>query len=429
MVFLLAFRLILIYGAFILGAIYVLWISLSSKNTKRNSYKYILFLSYIFPLIETSVNVLDGITVGGTLTLLFCILNYRIFYDFTIKKYWAIYLIIITFIISGLFSPYPLNSFLSLYKYILGFIFYLIVLKSVEYKSISYVGERIFKFVTFWTIAFFLIQLFIPNFSLLTTFKDPLENRFNSCFQDSQMAGLVTAIICVFYFNKYLENRNNKLLWLIIGCTIFIGLTGSKSGIIGVGLGLMCSFLFHKVPTSFIVSVPVFIAAIYVTSPYWQELSAFKRMSDLENSTEVRTGFWKQALNIHNDYPLLGIGPGNFNKYISDRHIPMTHWHGGNPIYANQPESGYLMWLDEVGIIGCLMWLIIIIFIIQKRGNKEFNVSELVPLAISFIGLYTLNRVDIMYVAFCTAALISCSGTKPFKRHISYKKISCNSIH
>lgn len=370
------------------------------KDNNRLCYKFIHFLCAIFPLLDTKINVGDGWLVGAYLTAVFIIFNSRILKGINLKSFSLIYMLIVSYFLSALFSEFPVDSLLSIYKYLTGFIIFFISIRAVRYKGLSYMSDMVMRYVTFWTLLFFCIQLFDKDFSLLTFFQEVAVGRLVSCYQDSQVSGLVTAILATYYFNKYLAEGKNKFGLLVLVLTVFIGLTGSKSGLLGEGAGLVVSLFFHKAPIKLIVLTPVFMLGLILTQPLWSELATVQRMQDLDKSKDTRMFYWAHAVSIYEKNPVVGVGPGCFKRYITEHKIPMKHFHGGDNIYADQPESGYLMWLDESGTIGAVAYLLLLVYLFVLRGKGNYNISLIMPFLVSCVGLYTLRYFSVVLVLF-----------------------------
>jgi hypothetical protein len=122
--------------------------------------------------------------------------------------------------------------------------------------------------------------------------------------------------------------------------------------------------------------------------------------------------YWFYAIAIFTTNWFSGIGTGVFQKYIEKYNIPLTHNTNDDIIYATQPESGYLLWLDELGIFS-IVWLVILLaMIIKYRGNNVINTSLLTPWLIAFVSLYNLQSSMLTYILFMSAAAIIYSSKR-----------------
>ena len=75
-------------------------------------------------------------------------------------------------------------------------------------------------------------------------------------------------------------------------------------------------------------------------------------------------------------------------------------------VYAFQPESGYLLWLDEYGIFSILYILAIIFLMKQKNAYFEYRLV-LLPFLIAFVSLYNLTSGQVVYlVALFSSAIL-----------------------
>lgn len=171
-------------------------------------------------------------------------------------------------------------------------------------------------------------------------------------------------------------------------------------------------FLSNKLSASKFGFLVVIAFIIAFTENYWEQLPVFQRFVNFDESYSYRQDvFWMQGIQIFLDNWLGGIGTGNFQLYIEEKQIPLIHWHGGDNIYATQPESGYLLWLDELGIFS-IIYILLLSNILKKKGNALCNVMLVTPWMISFISVYNLESRHMVFVLFMILAFIFSTSRK-----------------
>lgn len=147
-------------------------------------------------------------------------------------------------------------------------------------------------------------------------------------------------------------------------------------------------------------------------------------MLDVQQSLEGRVDiFWLEALNIFYTYPLLGVGHGNFAIYVFNFADYLTY---GNDIVIDQPESGYILWLVETGIIGFIFYISLLLKI-MIHSNKTKDILQyklaLIVWMVGFISVYSFTDVKVIYLLFFLAALIL-SDKNGFIKKIKITKLN-----
>jgi O-antigen ligase len=129
------------------------------------------------------------------------------------------------------------------------------------------------------------------------------------------------------------------------------------------------------------------LAGIVVASP---KLSArVKTIGNLSNQISVtdRFSMWKSAADIWKDYPVLGIGVGQYQKAYQTKYclpesqdykLPSKERH-------NHPHSNFMLILSEAGIVGgtaYLVFLCLLLWFSFRGWWRTKNVLYLVLLSI-----------------------------------------------
>jgi hypothetical protein len=135
----------------------------------------------------------------------------------------------------------------------------------------------------------------------------------------------------------------------MLGCLLVLMATGSRSGILGLGLlGILLQTgpRRHRVPTAQIgvmVAAGVLSVAALVPREAWERMIRFsaERGEIGASSTKMREETLERAWEIAGDYPLFGVGLGNFREV--SRQIYFDD-------YYRPPHNSYLWALSEGGI-------------------------------------------------------------------------------
>ena len=394
----------------IIGLLLFLYQSIKKQKEEKNCFYFLTYLSYTFPLIDTGIQRFDILfSPINVLTIIFILFNFRVIKYIFYKKFIIVSLFIIIITISALLSDYTKNSLLSTYTYINPIFLFIISLKAIKYKGLNEFLNRIIKPICWWIIFFAIIQIFIDiNFSFLASHKTT-EDRLCYCFIDPQTAGVVCAMICIYFTNKLFNGiGKNNVIYVIIFFILTV-LTGSKSSMLGLLIGFLVSIMYTKIKPVYIFSILVLSIGVVSTYESWSKLTIYKRFVEFDSSLNSREDiYWAKGILVFNENKIIGIGPGNFQRYNMEHNLGLIHNNNGEIIYASQPESGYLLLLDELGIFGLYIF-IPIIFLIQFKKNLNYNISIIIPWLISFISLYNLLYKNVSFILIIMIASIYCS--------------------
>jgi len=205
-----------------------------------------------------------------------------------------------------------------------------------------------------------------------------LVKQGSGLFQDPQKAAQVIAMLTAYLTVVWKRKAVPKgAVRLMVGVSILLAipalfLTLSRIAIAaGVFFSVVGLFLLSRQapPTWTIVRVAVIGVLVIVgltlgagglVSLLPSELQG--RFSTVDVSAIGRWQIWTDTFNIFLSHPLFGIGPGNYKEYFIQANSVATDLRTGLPTgyVPDQPESGYLKILYEVGAIGTLavLWFV-----------------------------------------------------------------------
>lgn len=411
------FRIILILVVgFIGSAVLVL------SNRNRIDFRYLAVLMTAFPFVDLHVSVGQlVITPYMLISLVYIALRFRLFSWFVRRV--PVLMLIGVMVIATVFSQFKLVSVFTLFQRLL-----LLTPVAATYslflkRNISKIIFRLILPPILYTLIFAIIQILIdPSFSFYYSVWDK-EERLSFCYRDPQVAGCTIATFIILLFNLLLKSK--KITYLVLVFLLFIAgcFTGSKSFLIGVTLGITLSLIRSNFSIRKFFIVSIFISVLLLTYNFWSELSVFQRMTEVQESVDTRSIiFWHGALEIYHDHPIFGIGPGSFSSYVEHYDLPLTHKIGEEYVYASQPESGYLLWLDEYGIFS-LVLIGLLVYVISRKGVTSLNFCALIPWAVCFVSLYNIQYIHISILLTVIVGAIfavhkrisSCSSQKKYK--------------
>lgn len=370
---------------------------------------YLTSLALFYPIIDITINPMGvAVSMFELVSFVFLFLNtYIISY---IRRYWLILVIVLMLLLSAVLSEDAWLSLLSVPRRLSMVIVFLASICAFSRSSEGYIEfcvERVFRLITFYVLVFGLIQVFYNPFFSLNYSVWSKDVRISSCFFDPQLAGCCICICLMYHFSIFIEKKS--MTRLLILCFLFYlgACTGSKVFLLGACSGLLVSFFLGRNKNVYVFSVLILSVLL---SLFWEqisELSVFNRLLDAESSLASRQNvYWAYAINIFMDNPFSGVGCGMFQNYIMAHHIPLFHHSETKVIYASQPESGYLLWLTEYGILSFFLLCAVLYVLNKGMHGRIINNSIVIPWIVSFASVYNLFSAQLFLLLMIVVAVI-----------------------
>lgn len=313
--------------------------------------------------------------IFGTLLCLYVLYNaqfkIKINTSLVVFLFFITYLFFNTFTSKNLYSSF--NEFLNYFNYLV--VFFVALQFSPE-------DSKRLKKTTFY-IGFFLSGIFLMQKLFLET---------NKLWATLPKQNILSAILVISFFItiELLINEKFKRVYLTGLVSILIALFLSKT--VSVMLGFLAGVCFLLAKTRFIsekkiyhITVLVFLlGAMVVSLPKLSEPDVINRYF-----------WWIAAFRMFLENPLVGVGVGNFERYITQYNF--TDFHS---MYAH---NFYLQTLAETGLVGLLLFLILVFFILRDLNN-DFIFASVLYLLISNITDYPLHFPVIAIFLFTLSA-------------------------
>lgn len=410
------FRGILIILTLVIGIGGLLQLNHRRVSLLEQSSWFILFLAWSFPVIDLGFSPFGfSISPFVYICYTYLILCSTCWKEIPANIKTGILGFAIIYFLSAIFSDYPGNSIWSSIERLCPFAVFVAVWIIMSSQRFDIIRKSLI-IIAVYVIIWGLIQQFYSRDFTFYYYNRISDIRIVSIFTEPQTAGCGIAMLALFFFNQYKgnNNRSDLLLFLIL---IFIGaLTGSKTFLLGTLVGIGISLYFFGVSRKIIFSIVGLSVIIFFTQDLWLQLPVFERMKDLDSSYDIRsTVFWMSGWKIFEGNWITGIGVGNFTEYNANS----FHLLYPDGELATQPESGYLLWLDETGLL-TVYYLYVLLYILKKRGFKEFNIGFIFPWLIAFISVYNLESYHIQIVLYLFLSIILfVSKTKKHNENIN----------
>jgi putative inorganic carbon (hco3(-)) transporter len=207
-----------------------------------------------------------------------------------------------------------------------------------------------------------------------------------------------------------LSNASKKFRLFVIGmCVLNIAtlvLTGSRTGFLCL-IMLMIVFTLTRRKAILIAPVMAILVAGMWTAMPAEYKTRYTTVEDLKNdeSYQNRIISWKSGLHMFEDYPLTGIGIGNFPYANGEKYWPIKN---GIRVWL-QPHSLYVQLIAETGLLGAISWLTLLLSMIATcwRIRKESRDTDMPGWMKHFPAA----------VGFCILGLLICG----YSAHLLYR--------
>lgn len=259
----------------------------------------------------------------------------------TIKESWNIFQRILPFVLVGLFA-----------------------LKSEKFFKYAWIGLT--------------ISLLIIDINVIYSFYSQGHWRPITMFNSPNRLGAVLILLLPFVSVGLYKFRRDYYLNFLAGITFILGIlslliSGSRGAICGLtGAAFICFMLINYKRTSFkkfiintfCLMVIILFSALIIYNIFPE---IFRRSYDME-----RIYLWQSALKMFLDYPVLGVGAGNFNEvYLNGYISPFAH----EPALKT-PHNIFLWYLSERGLVTTLPFIFLIGYQIYIFSKNVLNQTE-----------------------------------------------------
>jgi O-antigen ligase len=256
-----------------------------------------------------------------------------------------------------------------------------------------------------WVIGAFVLGTTITAAYGLVLRPDPSNQsaeRLGSTIQDPNFLAAILVAGLVLGGAGFFAARGHRLLQLgaLTAVTLSLAafmLTGSRGGIVGLGLALIAAVAFGgrwRLRIGFAAATVTIIAVGYYTMlapPLLKEriLSATEgEVSRADTRSTIWTVAWRMAM----DHPVGGVGVGNFEARSIDYIIEPGTTYRTDRVIDNPgvAHNSYLGPLAEIGIVGLGLLLSIILFSLActVQAVRRFERSRDGPMEVLSRGLF-----------------------------------------
>ena len=352
--------------------------------------KYILFLIFLFFLLLSLEMDLLSFHIGGFsqklsmselvifLFILFVFLNIkRIILNEFANNYKSLILLTILFLLSGflsaLFSPvdkfFALKNFFRYFLFLTTPWFFLYLLKrhnlSNDFLLILFYLSVFLSFIAIFEAYNNIFAKFLAD-----TFREGQSVYINNklrpaaTLSHSNIFACFMSISVIIAIKLYFEKKLNSFIFFtgITFLLIGLSLSSSRNALFSFSISILILFFNKKYFKVVSVVGLIFILSYIIFSPSVNRISEIKTQSTASRVLLVET-----SLKMFPNYPLLGVGPGCFNKLLY-KYSPKKLLQIENLNIKNETlhaHNGFLNILTEFGLFGFTLFLVFFFFYLK----------------------------------------------------------------
>lgn len=400
----------------------------------------LLFVIYLLPLMDLRITreADGGFRVFHVICIYSFIFLFKDFTTFNLKSrnnfyFFITTLFIVIMLLGGLASEFPDTIYLRLFKAIPIFIFSrFFITECFKDPSFYFKAIKALKFTYITAIIFLVLQIIFgldftmyPHLAGNTIDYEYNVVRYPSYYFDSQGSGQYFAMgSFLFLYREKGESvkimRLNYVIFLLGMLCLY--LAGSRSAFGGFAIALAFVFIIASKEYRIFGTI-LLVFGILVFSVVSLNIGLFKRANNLSEDYKFRHSIWAKAYEISTDHPYLGIGYGNYQdytmKHVQDQYLEVE---GGQLLYFDQPENGYLKILVELGFVGFGIFILFIIvplftglilFIKNIVDNRIIFLSaSIISWLVAFNTVHSFNDTRLLIMVTSLIVLIICCPIK-----------------
>ena len=208
---------------------------------------------------------------------------------------------------------------------------------------------------------------------------------------------LIFSIPIIFAVCFFSNNKIWKSVSLIMGSVLFLNLvfSGSRGALIAVIISFSVIIFFLKSKSiKFILFFINICLCIFILFFMPTNYSIIKNRASIDE----RVRLFSSSISIFKDYPILGSGPGMYEKLLYKYQPTGGYADGGGHLHTH---NTYLEVAAEMGIIGLMVFLAIFILYFRKtfKSIKMIKDNNIRAIQIGLMGAIIAN---LMYAMSCT---------------------------
>lgn len=231
-------------------------------------------------------------------------------------------------------------------------------------------------------------------------------HRAHALFTEPSMFSQIIAINILIYL---LYDKSGSSKWILLNIIALLA-SGSGTGMIVLAVGVICLILMGKIKltsttleTFGVLLIGFVLLQIFASDAI---VSIFNRAQEIFGSGSVNTmqagwttssgyvrffGVWKICKLAMSQAPLLGIGPGTVDQFISSLALGIRL----------TSDNGFVRIIIEIGLLGLLSYLVTMTYLVKQINNNNKWFFVVIFILLHFLGnTFLLDTYWILLIFF-----------------------------
>ncbi len=368
-------------------------------------------------------------------SLFWIIYNFKTKLDFPSKP---ILLLLFTYYVYNLVSSFwslnPSNSFIESQRVGLGILIIIIFTSflKIEKKYISFLKSYL---------LFSLVLILFLSYDLITIETHSFNSLYdiNSFFiHKNILASFVFLSISVTSLAILKLNDNWKIFSILITILLvsILLILFNRTTYLALFVSAF-TFLILRARQKNKIRLIVLISLIGLLSFYsYKSIKTIEKPSTITstNSFDERIRIWENTIDIVKEKPLFGIGSGNWQYNFLKYSVSKIDKIVNNNTTFQKPHNDYLWILSELGIIGFILFLLILFYILKptlklilKERNIELSIVFSFLIGLSVISFFSFPKERVAHICLTgillSILLLRTKSTVQFRYDLIYKYV------
>ena len=196
------------------------------------------------------------------------------------------------------------------------------------------------------------------------------------------------AAVC-YWFGMAARSRVQRFLLFLLAAYCVAGVVGSYARGAFLALCIVVFLVWLRSPRKLLTGMGLVGAAIVVLAAaallfdagaFWQEMATVFQEGTEEGTGETRMILWGAATRVWMEYPIFGVGLGNWGVFASQFFRPgeIPGFDNPNAFWGMNTHNAYFQLLAELGIVGlaAFIWCIVDFFIKNRALSQPEAVAR-----------------------------------------------------
>lgn len=278
----------------------------------------------------------------------------------------------------------------------------------VYFAIIRYDSDRVRNTALFLMLLYILSVSLVGNYQIITAYlkggwDSIMSLRVKSYVSNPNRVArhIIAGIPILMAFLMYKGSYKKKLIYFLALLSLIVTLvfTGSRGAILAVGFSLLVvAFLIKDLKIRLTIIALIVMVCTFGFEKIMTRMVTVVNMTDMNNLARIDA--WVAAARVTVEYPLFGIGLGNFGSFFME-YSP----HYSTCVFLPHAHNTLLVFSSETGLLGAIIFsmllLSVLILLLKSLKCDEFHPRlKVILLGASLLSQVLFGMVEYMFTNF-----------------------------